>query len=121
MLAVIIILHRLPGVISPKSFHRIVWWYTDTRLRMKLGAVFLILFSLWGIYAILDSYPAYGWLIIGLSIVLLHKALKFAALPDRAAVDERHAWDQPVRNVFFICLGSVAGGILFLLFILMKL
>ena len=120
MLAVVVILHRFPGVISPSSFSRFVRWYTETHLRVIVGGTLLILFSLWGIYVTLVDYPDYGWPIIGLSIVLLNKALKFVAKPSQAAADERHAWDQTRRNVFLICLCSVLGGAFILLFALTR-
>ena len=115
ILAAAIILHRLPGVLSPMLFKKIVHWYTSEKMYVIGGGIALSLLSLAGIYVTLADYPRFGWLIIGLSIVFLHKASKFVFRPGRAAFDEREAWDQPNQNVFLICLGSAISGVALLL------
>lgn len=62
------------------------------------------------------DYPPHGWLLVGLSIVIFHKAAKFVFTPDKAARRELEAWSQANRNIFFICLASVLAGIGLIMF-----
>ncbi|PKK82537.1 MAG: hypothetical protein CVT49_13040 [candidate division Zixibacteria bacterium HGW-Zixibacteria-1] len=116
LIAAIIIMHRLPGVISPAFFKRMVAWYTSKRLICVAGGAVLCIMALWGAYVIIADYPPHGWLLLGLSIVIFHKAVRFVISPSRAAKRELEAWSQLHRNIFFICLASVLAGVALIIF-----
>lgn len=114
-LAVLIIGHRLPGLFAPDSFKRIIGAFGSRRLHVQAVGLIVGVFTVWGIAATWYDYKAFGWFLIGISIVVLHKAIKFLVIPTRAGQKEIDSWDQSNRIVRLVCALSVAFG-LFLIF-----
>jgi len=70
----------------------------------------MTLFPIGAISETILHYQPPGWFLIGVSLIVLHKAVKFALFPSRSGARERHAWDQSDRNIVIICTMTVAGG-----------
>jgi hypothetical protein len=115
LLAIFIIGHRLPGLFNPDSYKRIINRFCTRRPYVQGTGLVLSLFTIWGIAAIWYHYMRFGWFLIAISIVVLHKAIKFLVIPTRAGQKEIDSWDQSNRNVRLVCALSVAFG-LFLVF-----
>ena len=115
ILAVLIIGHRLPGLFAPDRFKRLTEGFCSRRFYVQAVGLIVGLFTIWGIAATWYDYRPFGWFLIGISIVVLHKAVKFLVIPKRAGQKEIDSWDQSDRIVRLVCALSVAFG-LFLIF-----
>ncbi len=116
LLGIFVIIHRLPGVFSPKFFRKIIYGFSKRKPLVIFTGLLFSLFSLWGIGATLFEYASPGWLLIGFSLVVLHKALKFLLNPTRAGEKEYVSWLQADQNVIMICVFSVLAGLFLIYF-----
>ncbi|UCD94222.1 MAG: hypothetical protein JSU69_10735 [Candidatus Zixiibacteriota bacterium] len=114
-LAVFIIGHRLPGLYAPDSQKKLMGRFCSRKLYVQGTGLILGLFTIWGIAATWYDYKPFGWFLIAISIVVLHKAVRFLVIPTRAGRKEIDSWDQSNRIIRFVCALSIAFG-LFLIF-----
>ncbi|MBN2225806.1 MAG: hypothetical protein JW763_00425 [candidate division Zixibacteria bacterium] len=111
LLGIVIIAHRIPGVVSPRSFRR---WYTHVTTRPALvcpAAFVLAVFVLWGVYVTFANYRSPGWFIFGLSLFILYKAMIYLLIPRKAAAWDRDANNQPDRVIAILSAMIIFGGI----------
>lgn len=120
-LAGLIVIQRLPGVIAPNSFKNGMIKFARNRRAVKISGLLITLPAIYGLAITIVNYETYGWLVIGLLLVVLHKSLGFLFMSEKSARREQIAWDQPDGNIRIICTLSVMFGLILLCFAIIRL
>lgn len=120
-LAGLIVIQRFPGMISPNTFKNGMIKFARNRRAVRIIGFLLTMPAVYGIAITIVNYETYGWLVIGLLLVVLHKSLGFLFMPEKSAQREQNAWDQTDRNIRIVCTLSVIFGLILLLFAVFRL